>query len=126
MILVRFPCFFLLRRVAGLAISPFALLVTVGSAAAPVPKDASPLAPIPPGSKSVEANRYRSTLSYRATLAWYEKHHGRNGHRLNFETLIDLPDIVASHATQKDARFPYVGVNVSEFEGSVWIFIMAR
>jgi len=126
MTLVSGSRFFLLRRVTGFAISPFALLVSVGVAAAPVPKGATPLAPIPPGSKSVETNRYRSTLTYRATLAWYEKHHGRSVHRLNFETLVDLPDIVASHATQKDVRFPYVGVNVSEFEGSVWIFIMAR
>jgi hypothetical protein len=124
--LVSHRCFFLLRAMSRFAISPLALLVTVCVVAGPTPGMASPQAPLPPGAKAVETNRFRSPLSYRATLSWYEKHHGRTGHRLTFETLVDLPDVVASHATQKDAKFPYRGLNVSEFEGSVWIFIMAR
>jgi hypothetical protein len=116
----------LLPTPARFAISPFALFAAMGVAASPGAGYASPLAPIPRGATLVEAHRYRSPLSYRATLAWYEKQHGAGGHRLRFETLVDLPDVVSAHAAQTNPEYPYTGLNVSEFDGGVWIFIMAR
>lgn len=117
---------FSLRGTKRPAISPVALLMATFATLATADARERPLAPLPSGAVKVSDHRYRSPLTYRATLQWYEKNAGAGGKRLNFETLIDLPDVVAAHAESIRADTTWSGLNVSEFEGNVWIFIIAR
>lgn len=117
---------FSLRGMRRPAISPVALLMATIAVPTTAAAREKPLAPLPSGATEVSARRYRSPLTYRATLQWYEKNAGAGGKRLNFETLIDLPDVVAAHAESIRADSAWAGLNVSEFEGNVWIFIIAR
>lgn len=116
---------FWLRRVFRSGTRPFALLVTLAVSFGASQGWASP-APLPGGTVEVATNRFRSPLSYRATMQWLEKSQRGRGNRLNFETLVDLPDVVAAHAPSKLATTTWSGVNISEFEGAVWIFFIAR
>ena len=117
---------FLLRRRWRPGISLVPLLVATLTPLAARPAGPRPLLPLPPGATEVEAGRYRSPLSYRATLQWFEKHLSSGSSPLTFETLVDLPDVVAAHAESPRAGTPWSGLNVSEFDGNVWIFVIAR
>ena len=105
---------------------PFALFVTLAVFVGAARVEATPPARLPAGAVEVSTNRYRSPLSHRATVQWLTKTERSRGHRLNFETLVDLPDVVAAYAPSKLATTSWSGVNVSEFEGAVWIFFIAR
>ena len=118
--------FFSLRGGRRPVISPFALLAVTLTALSTTNAWAKPLGPVPPGAVEVDANRFRSPLSYRATLQWYEKHLSRPGKPVNFETLVDLPDVVAAHAAANRDSDAWSGLNVSEFDGNVLIFFIAR
>lgn len=126
MMVVEMAFIFSLRGLRRPVISPVALLMATFVALATAEARVKPLAPLPAGAKEVTVLRYRSPLSYRATLQWYEKNAGAGGKRLTFETLVDLPDVVAAHAESIRADTPWSGLNISEFEGNVWIFIIAR
>lgn len=119
-------CFFSLRRRHRTAISPFALLAATVTALTVTSVMAKPIAPVPPGAVELETNRFRSPLSYRATLQWFEKHLSRQGKPLHFETLVDLPDVVAAHAAAIRENEAWSGLNVSEFDGNVLFFFIAR
>lgn len=88
--------------------------------------EASPPGPLPSGAQEVSTNRFRSPLSFRSTLTWYEKVLRGGGNHVEFGPLIDLPDVVAAHGESRVATTPWSGLNVSEFEGSVWIFFIPR
>lgn len=120
------PRIFQLRGLGSPDIRPVALLLTLAGLVGPTPAEAKSPGPVPPGTRETESNRYRSPLTYRATLAWYEKHLGGAQRGGRFETLIDLPDVAAAHWASKSAATPWSGLNVSEFEGNVWIFFIAR
>ena len=118
--------FFSLRSGHPTAISPFALLAVTLTALTATSALGKPIGLVPPGAVEVAANRFRSPLSYRATLQWYEKRLSRPGKPLNFETLVDLPDVVAAHAAANRDSEAWSGLNVSEFDGNVSIFFIAR
>lgn len=81
---------------------------------------------MPGGSEEVSENRFRSRLGFRLTITWLEKALATRGNKLNFEPLVELPDVVAMHGESRLPSTPFFGINVSEFEGSVWIFFIPR
>ena len=82
--------------------------------------------PIPPGAKHAETNRVESSLDYLATIRWLERRLSSRKVSVKFETLVDLPEVVAAHAAAPSKTSKWTGVNVSRYGGKVWIFVIAR
>lgn len=82
--------------------------------------------PTPPGAKPAEANRVESPLDYRATIRWMERRLSNRKASVSFETIVDLPEVVAAHAVAPSAKTKWSGINVSRYGGKVWIFVIAR
>ena len=82
--------------------------------------------PIPDSAVEIGLNRYRSPVGYSATIRWIERTSRKKGKRVRFETIVDLPEVVASHAASTSEKTRWRGVNVSEFGGTVQIFVFAR
>ena len=99
-------------------------LVTVADAA---PKSGSALGvPVPGGAKRLGPNLFRSPLGYPATIRWIERRLSSKGKAVRFRSVIDLPEVVASHAEAPGPKTKWSGVNVSRYGGSVKVFIIER
>jgi len=82
--------------------------------------------PIPPGAKTAEANRVESSLDYPGTIRWIERRLSNRKTTVKFETIVDLPEVVAAHAASPSTSTKWSGINVSRYGGKVWIFVIAR
>ena len=82
--------------------------------------------PVPNGVKEAGDHRYRSPLGYETTIRWIERRLRKGGVRVRFKPTIDLPDVVSSHAAAPSGKLRWEGLNVSEYGGSVYIFIIER
>ncbi len=90
------------------------------------PRKRKPLVPLPGGVKRLGPNLYRSPLSYTATIQWIERRASSRGKAVRFRSVIDLPEVVASHAEASGPKSKWSGVNVSRYGGSVKVFIIER
>lgn len=79
---------------------------------------------LPPGVKPLPDGQLRSPYSYGATLKWLRKHNRRGKRKLRFVQLIDLPDVIASHAQAPAGAAGWSGINVSEYQGKTRIFVL--
>lgn len=82
--------------------------------------------PLPAGAEQLDRTRFRSPSGYRATVRWLERALARRGLKVRFEPAVDLPEVIAAHAASPDPATRWSGVNVSEYGGSVKIFIIER
>jgi hypothetical protein len=82
--------------------------------------------PLPPGAAPMGSHRFRSPLGFDATLEWFERQFKKGGVKFGFEPLIDLPDVASAHAEAPSGKSRWSGFNVSEYGGSVVIFIIER
>lgn len=82
--------------------------------------------PLPAFATKVAPFRFRSSQGARATAKALEKGLRGRGLQLEFRVLIDLPDVFALHATSSAPNAAFRGINVSEYGGSVWIFIISK
>ncbi|MCA9538529.1 MAG: hypothetical protein KC620_06545, partial [Myxococcales bacterium] len=64
--------------------------------------------------------------AYEATLRWMERNLASSGARVRFETVIDLPEVIAAHVEAPNRKTRWTGINVSQYGGAVWIFVIAR
>ena len=83
-------------------------------------------APMPAFATKVAPFRFRSSQGARATAKALEKGLRGRGLPVEFRVLIDLPDVFALHATSSAPNAAFRGINVSEYGGSVWIFIIPK
>lgn len=98
-------------------------LVAVTNAA---PRERKALVPLPGGAERLGPNLYRSPLGYSATIQWIERRLSSKGKAVSFRSVIDLPEVVASHAEAPGSTSKWSGVNVSRYDGSVKVFIIER
>lgn len=82
--------------------------------------------PIPNGSAPQGENRYQSSMDYPATIETIERGLARKGIRVRFEPVIDLPEVVAAHASSPSSKTAWSGINVSRYAGKTWIFAIRR
>lgn len=108
------------RRVLWL--SCLSILFATGALAAPKVLGV----PTPPGAKAVETHRVVSSLDYLATIRWLERRLSSRKVSVRFETIVDLPEVVAAHAAAPSRKTKWSGINVSRYGGKVWIFVIAR
>ena len=80
--------------------------------------------PLPKGVQEVGERRFASPLSYTKTIRWFERALAKRKRRVKFATIIDLPSVVASHAASPHPGDAWQGINVSRYDGGVWIFII--
>ncbi len=82
--------------------------------------------PLPKGASQLGPSLYRSPLGFSGTVQWIERQLGKKGLRVKFSPLVDLPEVVASHAESPNASTRWSGINVSRYGGSVKVFIIER
>lgn len=99
-----------------------ALLFTAGFAQA---KTVSGV-PLPGKSKQLAKNRYLSPYPLNETVRWLKKALTKRGQKVRFERVIDLPDVVADHAKSPSGKSKWSDINVSQYGGSVKIFIIPQ
>ncbi len=98
----------------------------VGVASAASKKGGALGVPIPGGASVLGPNLFRSPLGYSATIKWIERRLRSKGKAVRFRSVIDLPEVVASHADAPGPDTKWSGVNVSRYGGSVRVFIIER
>jgi hypothetical protein len=99
-----------------------ALLLVSGAAHA---RDALGV-PLPYSAKELGENRFKSSLDVPSTVKWLKRQLRKKGVRVRFRKTIDLPDVVSYHAESPRSRTRWSGINVSEYGGSVVIYVIER
>ncbi len=102
----------------------YGLIVFFAASAMAAPKILG--VPTPPGARPAETHRVESSLDYLATIRWLERRLSSRKVSVKFETIVDLPEVVAAHAASPSTKTKWSGVNVSRYGGKVWIFVIAR
>lgn len=82
--------------------------------------------PLPKGAKAEGEHRYRCRQDFASTVQFLERRLSKPGARVEFERMIDLPDVIAAHATSPSAKTRWSGINVSRYGGHTWIFVIKR
>ena len=83
-----------------------------------------PVVPLPPNVKQIATDRYVSPMRYRQTIRWLKNRWSTAGQTVVFQTIVDLPGVVASHAKVSPPRGGVRGVNVNWIGSTVQIFLI--
>lgn len=82
--------------------------------------------PIPAKARAEGEGRFQSPWDHQATVRWLERKLSRGKDRVRFVRVLDLPEVIASHADSPSHETAWSGVNVSRYGGSTWIFVIRR
>lgn len=83
--------------------------------------------PLPPGARKLSENRFKAPRGFWETVRWMESQlRKKKGIKVKFDKSLDLPDVVSAHSKSPSAGTRWSGINISEYGGSVKIFIIER
>ncbi|MFN3198035.1 MAG: hypothetical protein ACE366_06415 [Bradymonadia bacterium] len=83
--------------------------------------------PLPGSARKLSENRFKTTQRFWETVRWMENQfRKKKGLRVRFIKTIDLPDVVSVHAKAPKGSTAWESINISDYGGSVKIFIIER
>jgi hypothetical protein len=103
------------------------VVALVGFIAPAIAREAAPIpyrsAPLIPWAKKVDEHRFRSPRNYDRTLEYYRKTILGAAH-IVAEKIINTSAVRATHIRNKKAGARWEGMNIYEYKGSTFIFVV--